>query len=155
MFSTIVAGTDGSKNAERALQVTADLAKRYPGTSVHVVMAHHPLTAADIQSIAAELPEEMRPLLHPHMEADTVLAEAKSLFHSVGVEAEVHEIDADPTDALLGVAERMNADLMVVGSRGEGVAKRALHGSVSTKVMHHAPCAVLVVKADEHARAVQ
>ena len=54
MFSTIVVGTDGSKNAEQALQVSAELAKRLPASSVHVVAAYKPLSAAELSSIAAE-----------------------------------------------------------------------------------------------------
>jgi nucleotide-binding universal stress UspA family protein len=39
-----------------------------------------------------------------------------------------------------------NADLIIVGTRGLNTAQRLLLGSVSTKVMHHAPCDVLVVR---------
>ena len=149
MFSTIVVGTDGSSNANKALQVSIDLAKGVPDCSVHVVSANHPLSGAEIESIAAELPKEMRPLLHGHMETDTILASARSACRLAGVEATCHELDADPTDALLEVIDREGADLVVVGSRGEGLVKRAMHGSVSTKVIHLAPCSVLVVKSDE------
>lgn len=148
MFSTIVVGIDGSKNADRALQAAIDLAKRTPDPSLHVVMAHLPLSERDIQAIAADLPEEMRPLLHADMESETVFAKAMSMVRGGGVDAEFHEISDDPTDALLAAIDRVGADLVVVGSRGEGIAKRVMHGSVSTKVLHHAPCSVLVIKAD-------
>ena len=79
--------------------------------------------------------------------ADNLLGSARALLRAEGVEAEFHEIADDPTDALLDTAAAHEADLIVVGSRGEGAVKRALHGSVSTKVLHHAPCSVLVVRA--------
>lgn len=88
-------------------------------------------------------------MLHAHIGAETILGKAGTIFRAAGVEAQFHEIDDDPTDAILGVAERNDADLVVVGSRGEGAAKRALHGSVSTKVLHNASCSVLVVKDDQ------
>ncbi len=146
MFSTIVVGTDGSENAEKALQVCIELARQNPASSVHVVVAYQPLSPAEVRSIATQLPEEMRPLLHAHVGAETILANAESAFADGDVKAEFHEIDEDPSEALLGFAERVNADLVIVGSRGEGATKRALHGSVSTKVLHHSPCSVLVVK---------
>lgn len=146
MFSTIVVGTDGSTPAEAALTAAAELAGLREGTSVHVVVAYHPLSAADLRRLAEELPEDVRPLLHAHVGAESSLTDARSIMQRAGVDAQYHEIDGDPTEALLEVAELAKADLLVVGSRGEGATKRALHGSVSTKVMHHADCAVLVVK---------
>ncbi len=149
MFRTIVVGTDGSNDANRALQASIDLAKQNAGCSVHVVVAYHPMSVAEIRSIAGQLPEEMRPLLHAHVGAETIRTGAESTLAEAGVDAEFHEIDDDPSEAILGLAEKVDADLLIVGSRGEGVAGRALHGSVSTKVMHHAPCSVLVVKGSE------
>lgn len=46
---------------------------------------------------------------------------------------------------LCRLASELKVDVVVVGSRGRGALKRALLGSVSSYVMHHAPCAVLVV----------
>ncbi len=43
-------------------------------------------------------------------------------------------------------AETWGADLIVVGSHGRGFWGRALTGSVSDAVVHHAPCSVLVVR---------
>ncbi|KAL1545589.1 universal stress protein in QAH/OAS sulfhydrylase 3'region-like [Salvia divinorum] len=55
-------------------------------------------------------------------------------------------IEGDPKEMICGVAEQMKVDLIVIGSRGFGKIKRALMGSVSNYVIHHAKCPVLVVK---------
>jgi nucleotide-binding universal stress UspA family protein len=49
---------------------------------------------------------------------------------------------------LVQEAEESGADLIVVGTRGLSATRRALRlmGSVSTNVIHHAPCDVLVVR---------
>ncbi|HVT75888.1 MAG TPA: universal stress protein [Acidimicrobiales bacterium] len=52
----------------------------------------------------------------------------------------------DPGTTLCDVAGREAFDLIVIGSHGSGVIKRALLGSVSHHVLHHAPCPVLVVR---------
>jgi nucleotide-binding universal stress UspA family protein len=49
-------------------------------------------------------------------------------------------------DALIETAEQVEADLIVVGSRGMTGAKRLLLGSVPNGVSHHAPCSVLIVR---------
>lgn len=47
---------------------------------------------------------------------------------------------------LCRLAEELAIDVVVVGSRGRGVIKRALLGSVSSHVVHNAPCPVMVVR---------
>ncbi|HVC81200.1 MAG TPA: universal stress protein [Chloroflexota bacterium] len=50
----------------------------------------------------------------------------------------------DPADVILYMAAKQDSDLIMLGRRGRGLLKRTLLGSVSTKVMTHAHCAVLV-----------
>jgi nucleotide-binding universal stress UspA family protein len=52
----------------------------------------------------------------------------------------------DPADEIVATADDFDADLVVVGARGLGGVARALLGSVSEKVLHHARCPVLIVK---------
>lgn len=146
MFSTIVVGIDGSADSKRAIRVAGALARSEPGTEVHVITAYQPMTPGELRTLSDNLPDELRPLLHGQMGVDGVLDHARAVMKGMGVEATYDEIAGDPTDAILDAVESFAADLVVVGSRGEGATKRLLHGSVSTKVLHHAPCAVLVVK---------
>jgi nucleotide-binding universal stress UspA family protein len=59
---------------------------------------------------------------------------------------ETRVVEGDPREVLVRVAREWDADLLVVGARGLGVVKRFLLGSVSTAVLHHAPCSVLVAR---------
>ena len=146
MFNTIVVGTDGSNGAEGALRAAAIVAGCSPDATVHVVTAYEPLTPRQLQELGRQLPDEFRTVLTADLGVGTRLDEARAVLDGLGVEAEYYEIKDDPTDAILDVVERVEADLVIVGSRGEGSVKRAVHGSVSTKVLHNAPCSVLVVK---------
>jgi nucleotide-binding universal stress UspA family protein len=58
-----------------------------------------------------------------------------------------HEIIGGPANQVI-VEEAANwgADLIVMGSRGLGVWNRLLLGSVSSAVVHHAPCSVEIVR---------
>jgi nucleotide-binding universal stress UspA family protein len=57
------------------------------------------------------------------------------------------ERGSPPGAVLCERAKALNADVMVVGSRGRGAIRRVLLGSVSTYVVHNAPCPLLVVRA--------
>ena len=51
-----------------------------------------------------------------------------------------------PAEVIVDEAQEWNADLIVMGSQGHGFWGRVFLGSVSDKVLHHAPCSVLIVR---------
>jgi nucleotide-binding universal stress UspA family protein len=60
------------------------------------------------------------------------------------VDAEVHAATGDPAEAIVRVATRIGADLIIVGNKGMRGARRVL-GSVPNSIAHQAPCSVLIV----------
>ncbi len=147
MFKTIVAATDGSTNAEKAVTAAARIAAEQ-GAKLHIVTAIRPLTPGQLYELKKALPSEFWPQLHADYFGEERITKAISICKLADVDPVTHMMGADPADGILDVADATGADLIVVGSRGEGPAKRLLHGSVSTKVIHHAHCSVLVVKED-------
>lgn len=67
-------------------------------------------------------------------------------LEKIGIAAVGRVVVGDPRDAVVEVAIRESADLIVTGSRGLNLAKRMLLGSVSTDILHNAPCPVLLVR---------
>lgn len=65
---------------------------------------------------------------------------------ALGIDAAGQVEHGDPAETIWQVAHTGGFDLIVVGSHGAGLLKRALIGSVSQDVLHHAPCPVLVVR---------
>ncbi len=51
----------------------------------------------------------------------------------------------EPADQIIRAADELEADLIVIGGRGKGAVEAILLGSVAYRVLHHAPCPVLVV----------
>ncbi|KAL6559095.1 hypothetical protein OROHE_006464 [Orobanche hederae] len=78
--------------------------------------------------------------------AANILSRAMHLCKQKKVKAETLVLRGDPKDKICQAAEDLHVDLVVVGSRGFGMIKRALLGSVSNYCAHHAYCPVLVVK---------
>jgi nucleotide-binding universal stress UspA family protein len=61
----------------------------------------------------------------------------------------------NPAEEIMKVAAKQQADLIVMGAQGLGAMARFLLGSVSTRVVQHANCAVLVVRSQtKHRRSV-
>jgi nucleotide-binding universal stress UspA family protein len=76
----------------------------------------------------------------------TALDEAADLLADRGVKATTVESVGHPANAIIEMAEKGEFDLVIVGSRGLGAVSRFLTGSVSGRVVAHAPCSVLVVR---------
>ena len=53
-------------------------------------------------------------------------------------------------ELIVEVAKKEGAVLIVIGSRGQGVLRRTLMGSVSQYVLHHAHCPVVVITQPHH-----
>ena len=85
--------------------------------------------------------------LGPQDESPPELEPSVKALSSLGVEPIREMAMGRPERTLVRVAERDEVDLVVVGHRGIGGVTRALLGSVSEHVAHHAPCSVLVVRA--------
>lgn len=60
----------------------------------------------------------------------------------------IEVLDGRPATEIVRDAERWGADLIVVGARGLSTARRLLIGSVSSEVVDHAPCPVLVARGE-------
>lgn len=67
---------------------------------------------------------------------------------AAGVDTEFTQLLGNPGRAICELVQTWNADLVIVGSRGRSGLKELFLGSVSSYVMHHAPCSVLVVHDD-------
>jgi nucleotide-binding universal stress UspA family protein len=87
-------------------------------------------------------------------EAQKIVAEAAVRAEEAGVEAQTVVVRGFPVDEICGAAKRFSPRFLVLGSHGWGVVKRALFGSVSTGVLHHATCPVLVVPTDQRVEPV-
>ena len=135
MFNTVVVGANDSSTAREAVMIAADVAQS-GGAVLHIVTAYDPKSVR-----ADDLPEELRfSAMHP---AEALLRRLSVLVKERGLEPVVHAAEGDPVDAIVAVAESVEADLIVVGNRGMKGVRRVL-GSVPNSVAHKAPCSVLI-----------
>lgn len=141
MFTIVVVGADGSATARRAVEAAAQVAAQF-GSALHIVTAYK-----SEKVTGGSLPGEFAHLTS-RTDADALLQDLTFAARHFGVEATTHDSEGDPVEAIVAVAERVGADLVVVGNRGMKGVRRVL-GSVPNSVAHGAPCSVLIVDTTE------
>jgi nucleotide-binding universal stress UspA family protein len=145
VFTRIVVGTDGSETAGEAVRQATDLAK-LAGAQLSIVSAYQPVSKRRLEGEQQGAPADVSHEIGPREDVNLVLDAAAASARGEGVEVQTHPVEGDPADAILNVAEQIDADLIVVGNKGMTGARRFLLGSVPNNVSHHAPCSVIIVR---------
>ena len=135
-WGRVLLPTEGSKCSEAAVSRAIDIAKSYGGQ----------LTALSVVDVNEEFqtnaPEAVEKLV---LQAKKVLDDVKKKAEAAGVNVETSLKEGEAFEAITGTAREKGASVIVMGSHGRTGLKRLLMGSVTEKVIGHAPCPVLVV----------
>jgi nucleotide-binding universal stress UspA family protein len=137
MPGSIVVGYDGSDGSRAALDEAARLAK---GLGLEVVVAF----GFGVQPSGGETADHRRLL---EERGERLADEAMAHLADLGARGSIAVVDERPAESLLRVAEEHGAEMIVVGTRGEGPVAGALLGSVPYKLVHRSTIPVLVVPA--------
>jgi nucleotide-binding universal stress UspA family protein len=138
----IIAATDGSQGAERAVAIAADLAKIINAKLLIVNVSEDKLSTAQNRLIARLRISEGDALEEI---SGRILSRAKSIAEKHGAaNIETMTGSGHPAKVLLKIANTRHAYAIVVGKRGAGPFKELLLGSVSQKLASLAPCILIV-----------
>lgn len=150
MFPTkILLAVDGSVESERAARMAITLSERLDSELhvVHVGQIPNVYSAPESVILDPEYYERMRELARGDAR-EKLEEEVEKVKGMGGNVAGAHTEIGRPDAGIVRLAEQIGAGLVVVGSRGLGPLRRALLGSVSESVVHHAHGPVLVVRGD-------
>ncbi len=136
-MQTILVGVDGSETAQAACEEAATLA-RAMGSGLHLVNAVEPGGAVEV-GVGSD-----RATFDTKSDAELMLQQTKSALPG-NLTVTIRVVTGNPAKALIEEAERVEADLIVVGNRHMQGVKRLL-GSVANDISHHAPCSVYIAK---------
>lgn len=142
---TILIPVDGSENSQRALSYGAYLAE-LSNASVSV------LHVVNLSAAVSNLGQVSTGSYIP----DSVLKDIQEAGHFI-INKALEQIPAtvkaagflkigSPTGVIVSFCKENKDDLIVMGSRGLGAIRQLVMGSISSYVLYHAPCPVLVVK---------
>ncbi len=126
MADMILCALDDSEATIRVFDVARGLADALGGELVAV----HVVSAAD-------------------QDSDQIVESVRSRLGGTGAAPAVRLVEGAPARALMEIAERERAELLVVGSRGRGSLRSAVLGSVSRELAARAPCPVVIVPSGE------
>lgn len=143
-MKTILAALDFSPVAADVVARAAELARAFGATLwlVHVAapdpdfVGYEPGPQTVRRSVAAELHD-----VHRHLQ------EQSAELRASGLECTGLLVQGSTPEMIVREAERLDADLIVLGSHGHSVIRRALLGSVSEHVLHHANRPLLILPA--------
>lgn len=137
-FHKILCAIDFSAGSDAAMQTALRIANDHDAELVLAHVLYLPPVAANINRSLVE---------QVASEAERMLEQTRKRLAGKRVSARM--LEGIPWSAIVDTAERDLAfDLIVVGTTGKTGLSRFLLGSVSEKILRHAPCSVLVVRPD-------
>lgn len=143
MVKNILVGVDGSKPSIDACHFAMGLAEQTDAklTFLFVIETPQVIPVGPLSGYVTTSPaRSQEDVKKAEAIVEQIAKERPGLKVSTRVEL------GQPVEAICELAKTLGADLVVVGARGHNAAQRFLLGSVSDRVVHHAPCPVLVVR---------
>jgi nucleotide-binding universal stress UspA family protein len=142
-MGVIVVGVDGSEPAAQAALTAARLASAL-GAELRVMSAYGRF---EVERIQDDRELSFSTAEDAHLVSDRVVARIRALHPEIEIASQAAA--GKPAEALLSVAETVDAELIVVGNKRVQGATRIL-GSIASEIARKAPCDVYV--AHTHAR---
>jgi nucleotide-binding universal stress UspA family protein len=136
MFNKILFPLDRSREAQEAIAVAIDLVQKYHSQLIL-------LSVVETPDLDPETPED--PIMQSPAEIDRLLHSAQTLFAKRGIQAEILQREGKPAFTICDVADELNVNLIVMGSRGIGLDVEHTSESVASRVINLSPCPVLIV----------
>jgi len=136
MFNTVLFPVNPSREAHEAAPIVANIVKQYSSRLFVLSVVEEPHSEEETKNPDTVMsPEAVTELLN----------DAKAVFAQQGIEAETLRRQGMPAFTICDVADEIDANLIVMGSRGLGLTEEGVADSVTNRVINLSPCPVLIV----------
>lgn len=145
----ILVATDGSEFSEAAVAKAVEMFGDSTDNELRIITAAEPVyTPAEPFALSSDYVQalESAALKKASDVISKAEAEMREAVGQLNIRLTTSVVKGYANQAIVEEAEGWGADVIVLGSHGYGLWRRALLGSVSNSVLHHAPCSVLVVR---------
>src|SRR5690349_12553011 len=143
MYQRILLAFDGSPDGREALAQAEKLALACGGT-IHLLAIIDPSESMHIVEAMSSIPDNQRFVIQ------AVVEEGVNRLRGVGCTAAGELKYGKPAEQIIQSAREINADLIVVGHRDQGIVARWLNGSVGESILHQPPCSLLIAVPPQH-----
>ncbi|MGI6678805.1 MAG: universal stress protein [Dehalobacterium sp.] len=148
MYRKIMVATDGSEYSMRAAAYARNMAEKSKAQVLIISVAQYLREEVAYTELATaiKLKDSEKFIERMREQAQKIVQKTAQTFidHSIPYE-EIVEV-GNPADIICQKAEDLEIDLIIMGTRGNSGVTRFMLGSVSSKVVSHAPCSVFVVR---------
>jgi len=144
-MTTILLATDGSPSAAEAATEAIELAAALKAHLLAVAVENVGLPSLGYYGYG-DVYAELR--AGEHEQLQRILAETAHAAEDAGLHCDTISTTGPVVEEICRIARERDAAFIVVGAHGWGTVRRLLFGSVSTGVLHEAPCPVLVVRSE-------
>jgi len=141
LFSKILVPVDGSDISYRALDSALFLSERLASkiTAIHVI--------EKVPTVYIQSQKVLDELLETHKnESQKILDECSSIATKKGIAISTTLLEGNPASTILEFSQMEKYEVIIIGSRGMGHFKELILGSVSSKILHHSLCPVLLIR---------
>jgi nucleotide-binding universal stress UspA family protein len=144
----ILVPLDGSELAEVALQHAQRLAQDH-GVTLLLVQSIEPVEQMSMAPIAMNIDFQLEISAKLRQVAQHYLEGIQQQLEREGLSSDILVVDGAPANAILDIAEAEKVDLIAMSTHGRSGLNRWVFGSVADKVLRHAKCPLLVIRAKE------
>ena len=159
MFNSILISLDGSPESEVVLPVIQKILRTSPAKVVLLRAAPEVNYIVATREYATNLGSDIlattdKDALYASKEREMAayLREIADHLETAGATSVAIEYSFnDPAEEILNSVKRHHVDLIAMATHGRSGLNRLIHGSITESVLHHAPCPMLIVRADVEA----